>query len=357
MSAATAIGIIGTGNIFERYVDGLRTFDDLELVWCADIDVELARRRAEEAGIAVAGAPADALSGALGEVELVVNLTPPEVHAQVTRQAVLAGKHVYTEKPFALTAEEGRALLELAARHGRVLGGAPDWFLGNTGRAARAALAEGVIGTPIAVSAFIAHSQLETWHPNPTAFFRRGAGPVLDLGPYYASALVDCLGPIRAVAALERTGAPTRVVTAPDRVVDEVAVEVPTHAVALLEFASGVIGSLTMSFDAWERTMPFIEVYGTGGTLSLPMPHESDGALRRKAHGAAEWEDVEQPADPPYVRAIGVAEMARAIRAGRPPRASGALACHVVEVLGAVADSSARRSFVEIRQPEEADSA
>ena len=266
----TPVGIVGCGNIFERYVAGLRRFDAVEIVWCADIDRALAERRAEELDIPNAGSPAEAALDKLGAATLVVNLTPPSVHAQVTADFLDARKHVYTEKPLATTLGDAEGLLTAAAQRSLQLGAAPDWLLSRSARAARAALEAGRIGEPVAASAFITHSAVERWHPDPRGFFLPGAGPVFDLGPYYVSALVHLLGPIRTVGALETTGRPTRPVTAPDRVVDTVNVHVPTHAAAILEFDSGVIANLTMSFEAWERTMPFIEIYGSEGTLSLP---------------------------------------------------------------------------------------
>lgn len=347
------IGIIGCGNIFERYVRGLRQFDSLQIAWCADIDEALAQRRAQELDIARAGAPREALADQLGPVGLVLNLTPPAVHAQVMSQVLEAGKHVYTEKPLAMSLGSAREVLVLAHSRGLQVGAAPDWFLGPTGRAARAAIDSGRIGQPTAVSAFITHSKVEQWHPDPKLFFTRGAGPVFDLGPYYVSALVACLGSVREVAALQRISAPTRAVTAPGRLIDTVQVEVDTHAAAILEFRSGVIGDLTMSFDAWERTMPFIEVYGTEGTLSLPMPHEADGALRCKRHDEDEWEELPLEPGDPYVRGIGVAQMAQAVQNGAEVRASGTLGYHVLEVLCGVEASSTRRKFVSIESTAE----
>jgi len=352
-SRKTRVGIVGCGNIFERYVTGLRHFDELEIAWCADIDVALAKHRAAELDLPIGGSPDDAIAGHLGEAALALNLTPPNAHAQVTTDLLRAGFHVYTEKPLATTVDDASELLEVAREAERLLGAAPDWFLGPTGRAASAAVRSGAIGEPIAVTGFITHSQVETWHPNPAIFFQPGGGPVFDLGPYYVSVLAVLLGPIRSVAALMRTGAPTRAVTTADRVVDVVPVDVPTHAVAVLEHASGVVGNLTMSFEVWERTMPFIEVYGTEGTLSVPMPHESDGPLRLKLHGEDDWRDVAPAAGEAYVRGIGVAQMAEALRSGAPPAASGELGFHVLEVLTAIERSSTERSFVAVGKREE----
>jgi predicted dehydrogenase len=342
------VGIVGCGNIFPRYVEGLRSFEDVDLVWCADIDRSLAEKRAEELGIANAGSPVDAVSDRLGTATLIVNLTPPAAHARVSRDFLEAGKHVYTEKPLATDLDDARELLSLASRRSLQLGGAPDWFLSRTAQTARSAIGSGRIGDPLAVSGFISHSRVERWHPDPTSFFLPGAGPVFDLGPYYVSAMVHLLGPIDTVGAMERRGAPTRRVTAPDRATDIVEVHVPTHAETILEFRSGAIGHLTMSFDAWERTMPFIEIYGSEGTLSLPMPHEREGPLRIKTHDDEQWSDVDLIHGTSYVRGVGVAEMARSIRSGSPVQASGVFAYHVLEALCAVHTSSAERRFTSL---------
>lgn len=345
------VGIVGCGSIFDRYVSGLRHFDCVEIVWCADLDRGLAERRAVDLSIPNAGSPEEAARDELGEATLVVNLTPPSAHADVSRRFLEAGKHIYTEKPLATTLEDAGDLLATATRRSLQVGAAPDWLLSRSAEAARAAVEAGRIGEPVAASAFVTHSRLETWHPDPRSFFLPGAGPVFDLGPYYVSALVELLGRVRTVAAFETTGRRTRSVTASSRVVDTVNVHVPTHAAVVLEFESGAVANLTMSFEAWERTMPFIEVYGTDGTLALPMPHEREDVVKVKGHDDEEWSVLELPDGEEYVRGIGVVDMARALGAGRSPRASGALGYHVLEVLCAVDASSADRAYVQILGP------
>jgi predicted dehydrogenase len=340
------IGIIGCGNIFERYVTGMRAIGGVDIVWCADLDEPLAHKRAEEFGL-TGGSVADALADRLGPASLVVNLTPPAAHAPVSREVLQAGKHVYVEKPLATTPAEAAEVLQLASDSGLQVGAAPDWVLSATAQAAREAITSGRIGEPVGVTAFTAHSRVEQWHPSPALFFAAGAGPVLDIGPYYVSALAYLLGPIRSVSALARIGAPQRQVTAPGRTVDVVLVEVATHVCALLDFASGTVGTLTLSFDAWEQTMPFIEVHGTEGTLSLPRPHERDGQVRLKLHSDSDWTEL-TPADGPYARGIGVTEMAAAISAGRPHLATGTAALHVLEVLTGLSEASSRHEIVRI---------
>ena len=315
-------------------------------MWCADLDVGLAQQRGKEFGIR-GGSPDQALADELGAADLVVNLTPPAAHAAVSTAVLHAGKHVYVEKPLATSVQAAMEVLALAAERGLQVGGAPDWILSRTCQVARSALAEGRIGEPIGVTAFASHSRVESWHPNPQIFFRHGGGPVLDIGPYYISALADLLGPINAVAAIQRRGQESRAVTAPNRLVNAVGVEVDTHSCSLLRFTSGVIGTLTLSFDTWERTMPFVEIYGTEGTLALPMPHEREGEVKLKSHTDAEWASL-TAGEGNYVRGLGVVDMAEAIRSGRHPVASGVAARHVVEVLTAINLSGTEGRFVTI---------
>ncbi len=285
-----------------------------------------------------------------------MNLTPPVHHAKTITRALEAGKHVYVEKPLATTVADARSVLETAAASGRVLGSAPDTFLGSASQTARKALDDGLIGEPIGVSAFLRHSRAERWHPDPRFLFQPGGGPVLDMGPYYLAVLVNLLGPIRSVAAASRIGAPVRTVTAPDRVVDRIDVEVSTHASAVLTFDSGVIGTSLMSFDVWDSDLPHIEVYGTEGTLSLPHPNFFDGDVRVKRHADDEWTVL-----PPVVelfgavgtneqsrRGLGVRDLADAIEGGSH-RANAGFAFHVLEALLAVDGSSGQGDVIRLQ--------
>jgi predicted dehydrogenase len=240
-SSPAGIGIVGCGNIAERYVKGISRFPLLKTLGCADIYQEAADRLSASAGIS-AYPSVEALLDDPG-VDVVVNITSPVAHAEVSFAALKAGKHVYVEKPMGATVAEGRRMIEAAVAAGRVLGSAPDTFLGSSAQTARAAVDNGVIGEPIGAVGFVTHSKAETWHPDPTFLFKPGGGPVLDLGPYYITALVNLLGPVASVAGFSRVGAPVRTVTAPGRRVDKITVEVPTHAVASLEFASGALAT------------------------------------------------------------------------------------------------------------------
>lgn len=349
------VGIIGSGNISRRYVEGMRRFPQLRLIGCTDAIPSLAQALAAEAGITAYATVEDLLADPA--IDVVVNITPPVVHASVAIAALDAGKHVYVEKPIAATVADSAAMFEAAERNGRLLGSAPDTFLGSAGQTARAAIDDGVIGEPIGAVAFVTHSKAELWHPNPTFLFQPGGGPALDLGPYYVTSLVNMLGPVRSVAGFTRIGARTRTVTAPDRLVDTIEVTTPTHDGVVLRLASGVIVTMMLSFDVWDSHVPFIEVYGERGTLSLPDPNGFDGDVTVHTHGADDW-TVLEPVLPPtgaagdmsvqMLRGFGVADLVGAVDGG-PHRASAALAGHVLEVLEAIETSSRTGTVVEIR--------
>jgi predicted dehydrogenase len=276
----------------------------------------------------------------------VVDLTPPTVHAITVLRSLTAGKHVYVEKPLATSVEDGRLILAASAAAHRIVGSAPDIFLGNAGQTARHAIDDGLIGEPLGATAFVRHGKVESWHPDPRFLFQPGGGPVMDMGPYYFSSLVNCLGPIAAVAASGRIGALQRRVTAPDRVVDLIDVEVGTHFSAVFNFASGVIGTALISFDVWDTELPWLEIYGTEGALSLADPDLLDGVVRVRRHEDSEWR-VLPPVIPPlvtgdkveqYRRGFGVRDLANGIEGG-PHRTNATFAFHVLEVLCAIASA------------------
>jgi predicted dehydrogenase len=353
-AATTRIGIIGCGNIFERYMSGLARFPNLKVIGCTDIDLARATAASETFGV-TAFADTDSLLRS-PDVDVVINITPPLAHAALTIKALAAGKHVYQEKPLAATLEEAGGILRAARASGRTLGCAPDTFLGSASQTARAAVDTGLIGEPIGAACFVTHTFAETWHPDPTLFFRPGAGPLLDMGPYSITHLVNCLGPVTEVSGATRIGVTPRQVTTPGRLVDSVTVEVATHASAVLRFASGVVGTVMMSFDVWCQELPFIEIYGTTGILRLPDPNSFDGDVQVRANTAAGW-GIVQPVLPDFgrrgtddqmLRGLGVADLAASL-AGSPQRATADLGYHVLEVLASVEASSTQHSVIELQ--------
>lgn len=349
-----AVAIIGCGNIADRYVQGMRRFPNLNLVGCADVIPELADELATQSGIKPYASIDELLTDP--RVDLIVNLTPPHAHASVAISALDAGKHVYVEKPIATTLAESHAIFTAAKRSGKRIGSAPDTFLGSAGATARAAIDNGQIGDPIAATIFVQHSKAELWHPDPTFLFQPGGGPALDLGPYYITTLVNMLGPVRSVAGFTRIGAETRKVTTPNRKVDTIRVTTPTHYSATLRLVSGVIVTLMMSFDVWDSELPYLEIYGQDGTMTLPDPNTFDGAVKVHRHDDESWcalNPVISPTGPAndmeiqMLRGIGVADLVGALNGG-PHRASGALAQHVLEVLEAIETSSTTESVVTV---------
>jgi predicted dehydrogenase len=324
------VGIVGCGDVTNLYLPGCERFPVIELAACADLDAARAAALSERGGF-----PALAVDALLADpsIEVVLNLTPPAAHAAVTRTALAAGKHVYTEKPLATTREDAAALVAAAESAGRRLGSAPDTFLGGGLQTARALIDEGAIGEPLTASGTVAHLGPERWHPNPGIFYAPGGGPLLDVGPYYAAALVSLLGPVARVAAVGRGVGGARVIGSGPRAGQTVTAEVPTTVHGLLEFESGVVGSLTASFDVVASDAPHLEIHGTAGSLRLGDPNWFDGEVRYRPLGAETWEDVPLRFDASVGRGVGLADLITGIRTGEPHRASAAFGFHVLDVL------------------------
>lgn len=344
------VGVIGCGNISRAYAAKLRALPDLDLVACADIDADRARALAAEFEVPLVLTP-DALS-AHPEVDVVLNLTVPLAHAEVSGAALEAGRHVYSEKPLALDVAAGAALVELARARDLRLGCAPDTFLGAGLQTCRALLDAGAIGVPLAANAFFHGSGPESWHPDPRAFYQRGAGPLFDVGVYYVTALVALLGPVERVTGGARVSRARRMITSQPRAGTWMEVEVPTHVAGVLEHASGPLATLVASFDVPATRYRAIEVYGTEGTLSVPDPNTFGGPVQLRLAGDADWTDVPlSHGNAGESRGLGLADMVRAQRSGRPHRASGELALHVLEVMERIiaASESGRRQDLTTR--------
>jgi predicted dehydrogenase len=344
------IGVVGCGNISMTYMRNAALFGGVELRACADLSADLAAARAAEYGIRPLS-----LDGLLAaeDVDLVLNLTVPNAHFDVSMAALAAGKHVFSEKPLAATAAQGRAIVAEAQRRGLALGSAPDTFLGAAGRQARRMVDAGDIGHVVAGTAFMMGRGMEHWHPNPSFYYQPGGGPVLDMAPYYLTMLVNLLGPVTRVTAVGRTGAAERLITAEGPLRGtRFPVGTPTTVMALLEFGAGAVVTLGMSWDVFRHSIPPIELHGTRGSLRLPDPDTFGGTLAISREGAA-WEEV--PTDGllhgghnwPYAapdranyRMLGVADLVAALDGTRAPRASGALALHVLDVMEAILDAA-----------------
>ncbi|MDM8518779.1 Gfo/Idh/MocA family oxidoreductase [Anaerolineales bacterium HSG6] len=325
------VGIIGCGNISDRYIETIRSFRILDLVACADLDIERARAKASSFDIPHGYSVPELLADS--QIEIVVNLTIPQAHAEVSLAALRAGKHVHTEKPLGIDIDEGRQILELAEEKGLRVGCAPDTFLGGGLQTARKLIDDGWIGQPVGAMAFLLSSGPDNWHPNPTFFYQQGAGPMMDMGPYYLTALVHLLGPVNQVTGMTRISYPERVIGSGPKFGEVMPVEVPTYVTGLLNFASGPIGTIITSFDGWHSTLPHIEIYGSQGTLQLADPNFFSGPVRLRRAADETWHDIPLSHSDQVTRGMGVADLGHAIRDGRPHRASGALGYHVLDIM------------------------
>ena len=342
------IGIIGTGNIAPAYIHGCAPFEVIEIVACADILLDRAQAFAAEHGL-TAYSVDDLLARA--DIDIVINLTIPAAHAEVSLRILEAGKHAYSEKPLALQRADGMAIVQAAADKGLRIGCAPDTFLGGGGQAARKAIDDGLIGAPVAATAtWMSHGH-ESWHPNAGFYYLKGGGPLFDMGPYYLTALVNLMGPVARVAGSARMTFPERIATSAALKGQILPVEVNTHVAGTLEFASGAIATVIFSFDVWGNHLPWIEIHGATASLSVPDPNRFDGAaqiMTGGGRGGQEWNDVPLRHSVNIGRGAGVADMASAILSGRAHRASGELALHVLDIMCALEESSEQGCHIEI---------
>jgi len=339
------VGIVGAGFISDTYLENLTAFPDLRVEAVADRDVERARTQAAMYGVQWSGSVADLL--ALPEIEIVVNLTVPAVHVEVSLAAIEAGKHVWTEKPLGLDRQTAGKLLDRAREKGLRVACAPDTLLGAGPQAAQRAIDAGRIGAPATALALFQTPGPEIWHPAPEFLYQAGAGPLLDMGPYYLSQLVQLFGPVRKVTGAGGRARNTRVIGSGPRAGTEFPVAVPTTVTALVEFARGGSAQLVLTFDSALRRTGFVEVSGPLGTAVLPDPNSFDGDTVLHLAGRSEPENL-PAAGHSASRGTGVLDLARAIRTGVPERAPGELAYHVLDAMLAIEESIARGVSVEV---------
>ena len=282
MGTTLGVGIIGCGNISEAYMSLAPIFKGIEVRACSDKNMKVAKARAEQFGLRAERM--DKLLAA-DDIDIVVNLTIPAAHYEVSKTILAAGKHVYSEKPFVLSLSEGKDLARRANRKNLRIGSAPDTFLGGAHQHARHLIDGGAIGKVTGGTAHVMSHGMEHWHPNPDFFYKPGAGPILDVGPYYITNLVQLIGPVRRVAALSSTPSKTRTITSKPRFGQKLKVTTPTTIQALLEFESGANISLGASWDVWSHEHNNMELYGENGTLYVPDPNFFGGSLRMTRQG------------------------------------------------------------------------
>ncbi len=342
------VGIVGVGKVSEQYLARIPVLDDVRLVSVTDANEERAASVAAAAGVEALPF-AEVLQHP--DVDIVLDLTIPASHVEIATAALSAGKHVYGEKPIALRAADGAGLVSLAAKRGLRLGSAPDTVLGTGVQTAWAAVRDGRIGEVVGAAAAWSAPGHELWHPAPSFYYQPGAGPLMDMGPYYLTTLVLMLGPVRRVTGFAHSsGRARRIATGPhagEEILQDAGV--PTHVTAVLEHEDGATSSVLMSFEVWGSRLPHIEVYGTAGTIAVPDPNEFSGDVSVYPASTRAWEHVEASAG--YAdagRGFGLADMAHAIATGRPHRATGAMAAHVLECMEAIIAAAADGIVVEV---------
>ncbi|UGY11676.1 Gfo/Idh/MocA family protein [Phyllobacterium pellucidum] len=358
MARSLGIGIIGAGNISSTYLNLAPLFKGIKVQAIADINAVAAQHRAGEHGIEARSM--DALL-ASDDVDIVVNLTVPDAHFDVSKQILSAGKHLYSEKPLTLSLKDGLELQKLAEKKKLKAGCAPDTFLGGAHQLARKLVDDGEVGTITSGTAHVLSHGMEHWHPNPDFFFRPGGGPILDLGPYYIANLVNLIGPVRRVAALTSMASTTRTISSFPRKGEVIDVTTPTTIQALLEFASGATVTLSASWDVWAHHHPNMELYGTDGSIFLPDPNFFGGEVKlakpgKKVKPVKAWSHPFGIANQKHAagmmanyRTAGLADMAAAIIEGRDIRCSLERALHGVDVMVSILRSGEEKKFIDIR--------
>jgi predicted dehydrogenase len=348
MADTVKIGIVGCGNISQAYLDTAKSFPILEVVALADLDLERARAKAAQFN-AKACTVAELLADPA--VQIVVNLTVPKAHVEITTAALEAGKHVFNEKPLAVTFEDGKKIIQLAKQKKLRVGCAPGTFLGGGLQTCRKLIDDGIIGKPVAATGFMTTPGHESWHPSPEFYYEVGGGPMMDMGPYYLTALANMLGPVRRVTGSAAILKPERVIASEPKKGKRIQVETPDHITGILDYENGAVVTLMTSFAVWAAQLPFIEIYGTHGSMSVPDPNSLGGPVRLKLAGEKEWHEapLTHGHSGPGKWGIGVADMAYAIRSGRPHRATGENALHVLEVMHAFLAASEKGKHVKIK--------
>ena len=358
MARKLGVGVIGCGNISKTYFARAPEFKGIEMRACADINMEAAKARAKEFKLRV-----ETVEGLLAskDIDIVVNLTVPAVHYEVSKQAIDAGKHVYSEKPFVLAIKDGLDLKKRAEKKGVRIGSAPDTFLGGSHQLARHLIDTGKLGKITSGTCHVMSHGMEHWHPNPDFFFQPGGGPILDLGPYYIANLVQLIGPVKRVAALTSIPARERTISSKPRAGEKIPVTTPTTILALMEFENRAVFTFNASWDVWDNGHSPMELYGEAGTIHMPDPNFFGGELRytkgqQPVKTLPKWDHPFSRANEKHAhgmmanyRTAGLADMALAIMQGRPHRCSLELANHVIDVMTGILKSGETKKFVEMQ--------
>ena len=329
--------IVGCGAIARSYLkySRLAYSDYYAITLATDISYEKAKAFAEEYGVERYGLAELAYNDP--EIDIIINLTVPMAHEEVTVRALECGKHVYTEKPLACTREGMKRIIETAERCGKRVGCAPDSFMSAPAQTAKKAIEEDWIGEPIAINAICAMRGNEYWRPDADFFYKEGAGPMMDMAPYYLNSFINLVGAVESVSAMSKMTWKERTIKVAPRRGEKIAVEVPTFVSSALRFKNGVIATFVNSFDIWGTKQPYIEVYGEKGTMVIPDPNRYKGDVLVKRFNDSEWRALPQFIEyADYGRGIGIVDMIRSIEAGVPHKAGLEMAYHATDVIFAM---------------------
>lgn len=341
MADKVRVGVIGCGKISGAYLGMAKNFPIVEIAACADLNVEAAKAKAAEFGIPKVGSVEEIIADP--SIDVILNLTVPKAHVPIAMAALKAGKHTYAEKPLGINRNEARPMMELAASRNLLIGCAPDTFMGAGIQTSRKLIEDGEIGKPVAFTAFMLCPGHESWHPSPEFYYEVGGGPMFDMGPYYLTALLNLLGPVKRTTGCATIAIPERTITSQPKAGKKVKVETPDHIVGTMEFENGCAGVIATSFAT--RFSPFdwknpITIFGTEGTIKVPDPNGFDGPVFIQKNGEKEYREVAHTFVKGYGRSVGLADMAYAIQSGRPMRANGQQAMAVLDLMQGFLDSS-----------------
>ncbi|MFW6308682.1 MAG: Gfo/Idh/MocA family protein [bacterium] len=342
------MGVVGCGNISSIYFENCNKFEILDVVACSDLVEEKAKKQADKYDVPEVCTTEEMLNNP--EIDIILNLTTPGAHAEICLAALEHGKNVHVEKPLAITREDGKKILKKAKEKGLLVGGAPDTFMGGGIQTCRKLIDDGWIGEPIGATAFMTCHGHESWHPDPEFYYEIGGGPMFDMGPYYLTALIALMGPVKRVTGSTTKAFDQRTITSEPKYGKKIDVEVPTHVSGLMDFENGAVGSIITSFDVWGANLPRIEIYGTEGSLSVPDPNTFGGPVQVFKPDQGEWEKV--PLTHGYTensRGIGVADMAYALKSdSREHRPNGEMAYHVLDIMHSFHDASDEGKHIQL---------
>jgi predicted dehydrogenase len=342
MADKVRVGVVGCGNISGAYLGMAKNFPDVEIAACADLNESAAQAKAKEFGIAKVMGVEQLIADP--SIEILLNLTVPKAHLSVAMMALKAGKHTYAEKPLGIDRAEGKKVVDFAREKGLRIGCAPDTFMGAGIQTARKLIDDGAIGRPVGFTAYMMGRGHEHWHPSPEFYYEAGGGPMFDMGPYYLTALLNLLGPVKRISGMASIAIPERTITSQPKHGKKMTVQTPDHVNGLMEFENGCIGTIIQSFATraaeYDGKNP-ITIFGDKGSIKVPDPNGFDGPVYLCTFGEKdEYVEVPPTFVKGYGRSIGLADMAVAIRSGRPHRANGEQAFAVLDLMQGFLDSS-----------------